>query len=343
MILAVTPGDLWSLRRKPRSQVLLYNQYLLAQPHRPFWFAVRCMVQATSRERATAIYRDRGMSAMVQAQGRSGRPEQDVMFMAAYGARGPDFPSDRDVWFRLLDQICYSAAQNYVQRVYASIPAQHSEIRELFRQLGFQAYAHRALLQLSGPDWNQGTTLAPMRSQARRDHWAIHKLYGLITPHLVQHAEVKNSRTWALSLSPGWGGLRRRAWVLGPDDDLTAYLHILSGPVAHVLTLLVRPDQRDTVVDVLRFGLAQLPDTRQVYLLLREYQQELIVPAQDLGFQPVGEQTLLVKHTVVPVRRSALLPALEPGLEPRVTAPQISVPREESYPYARSTGSEQRY
>jgi hypothetical protein len=101
--------------------------------------------------------------------------------------------------------------------------------------------------------------------------------------------------------------------------------------------MMIRPDARDAAVDVLRFGLAQLSDPRPVYLLLREYQGELLAPAEDLGFQPIGEQALLVKSTVIPVRRPLLVPALEPGLEPQVTAPRISAPREDSHPHDRAT------
>lgn len=329
MILTVAPSDLWSLRRKPRHQLLLHTEQLIAYGHRPLWFALQCLLQGTGRDRSVALYRDRGVSAMVQAQGRPGRPEQDVIYLSAYGARTPGLPTDQDIWFRLLERLCINAGQSQVQRLYTSIPSQHNEVREIFRQLGFQAYAHRTILLLSGPDWDQGTTIASMRGQSRRDHWAIHKLYGAVTPHLVQHVEAHNSRSWALPLT-NRHGLQRRAWVLGPDDDLTAYLNVLSGPSANVMTLLIHPEARDDITDVLRFGLGQLHDTRPVYLLIREYHQELLAPAQDLGFQPIGEQTLLMKSTVVAVRRSLLIPALEGGLEPKVTAPRITTPREVS-------------
>lgn len=336
MIRSVAPGDLWSLRRKPRNQVVLYTEGLLAQAHRPAWFALRCMLQGNGRDRSTAVYQERGAGALVQAQGRSGRPEQDVVYLATTGPRAAHLPSDYEIWYRLLERLGLNAGYHQLQRLYAAIPGQHGELREIFRQVGFQAFAHATILHLSGPDWDQGTTLAPMRAQSRRDHWAVHKLYGATTPHLVQHAEVRNARHWALPLARGWLGPSRAAWVLGPDDDLVAYLRLASGPAGHVFSMLIRPDARDIAVDVLRFGLANLSDTRPVYLLLREYQGELIAPAQDLGFQPIGEQALLVKHMVVPVRRALLVPSLEPGLEPRVPAPRISAPREDSHPYVRA-------
>jgi hypothetical protein len=333
LIRSVAPSDLWSLRRKPRSQVVLYNEAVLAQAHRPFWFALRCLLQGTGRERAMSVYSERSRKALVQAQGRYGRPELDILYLASHGNKYAGTPSDQDIWYRLLERLCYVAGQHHVQRLFASLASHQVEVREIFRQLGFGAYAHCHVLQLSGPDWDQGTALAPMRPQTRRDHWAIHKLYGATTPHLVQHAEVRNARTWALPLTQRWQGVRRRAWVLGPDDNLLAYVHLLNGTTGHVLNMLIRPDARDIAVEVIRFGLAQLTDTLPVYLMLREYHGEWLAPAQVLGFEPIGEQTLLLKNTVVPVRRPVFIPAFEPGLEPQVSAPHISAPREVANPY----------
>ncbi len=324
MIRTVTPGDLWLLRRKPRYQQVLYTEHLLAHGHRPLWFALHSMLAGNYRERMTLVLAERDGIALAQAMGRLGRPEQDVVYLAANGMRSERMLSDYELWFHLLNRLCADAAQHSVQRLYAALPAQHNELREIFRQAGFQAYTHRHLFHLSGPDWDQGTRLAPMRLQSRRDHWAIHKLYGFVTPHLVQQSEVRNARHWSLYQPYALG--RNRAWVLGPDDDLIAYLRLYSGPGGHVFALMMRPEARELVADVLRFGLAQLNDRRPVYLLLREYQQELCQPAMRLGFQLVGEQTLLVKHTVVPIRRTVLMPSLEAGLEPRLPVRQYTSP-----------------
>lgn len=329
MIRSVAPADLWSLRRKPRNQVVLYTDELLAQVHHPTWFALRCLLAGNGRERATLVTHERGTTASVQARGRSGRPEQDIVYLGAFGPRLTRLPSDYDLWFSLLEQLCVHAGYSHIQRLYAAPPSQYTEVREIFRQLGFQAYTHKTLLHLSGLDWDQRTTLAPMRMQSRRDAWAIHKLYGAVTPHLVQYAEARNVRHWAIPIPQQFGVQRRVAWVLGPDDDLHAYLRLTSGVSGHIFSLLIRPDVREQVVDVVRFGLAQLSDARPIYLVLREYQEDLLLPCQSLGFQPMGEQALLVKNMVVAVRRPLLAASFEPGFEPRVTAPRISTARED--------------
>lgn len=336
MIRPLTLSDLLLLRRKPRSQVMLYNVAMLAKPHRPFWFGVRGLIEGAWNDSVSLIYRDRGNTALVQALGRSGKPEQDIVMLAAYGeTRGHS--SDPDVWFRLLEQLCASAAQHRIQRLYAGLSQNHEELREVFRQLSFSAYSSQTVLQLEGPDWAQGTTLAPMRAQTRRDAWAIHKLYGLTTPRTVQSAEARVARDWMLPINLGWRNYSHQAWVLGPDDDLDAYLHLTSGPAAHVLVLLIKPEARSSTTDILRFGLAQITDTLPVYLMLRNYQHDMLAPASDLGFHPIGEQMLLFKQTTEAVRNTFLLPVREASSEPRATMPTITSYNEEARKYVRTT------
>lgn len=342
MIEPITPGDLWTLRHKPRSLVMLYSEPLLVRPHQVFWFAMRSLIEG-GRESLTLRYRERGLRAIIQSVGRNGRPEQDVVALASYGAPTRGTPTDPDIWFRLLEQVCVAGGHAGVQRIYAALSQRHEELRELFRQLGFGCYAQQMVLRLDGPDWDQGTTIAPMRPQVRRDVWAIQKLYGAVTPHPVQHAEVRSALDWQLPLAQSIRHPARRAWVLGAADHLTAYLQLQSGPSGHLLTLLIHPELRDQTTDVLRFGLGQISGTLPIYLLLRSYQQELLLPASDLGFQPIGEQALLVKQTTVPARRFALVPALESGTEPRASVPTITPLSEDTSHYVGTTRHHQQY
>lgn len=324
MIRAATPGDVWRLRRKPRSWVLLFSEAMLAYPHRPWPYLLRSVVEGAGQHGATYTYRDGRTQAVVQLRGRTGRPAQEIVYLALYGPQQQGVPTDYDIWHHLVEQACIGAGNHGVQRIFAPLSQRHDDLRELFRQLGFQAYARQAVLRLEGPDTNQGTSLAPMRFQSRRSVWAIHKLYGATTPRSVQQAEALNPRDWSLPMSQRWARPTRRGWVLGTDDDLDASLQLTSGPSGHVFRLLLHPERRQIAPDVVRFGLTQLTDTRPIYLLLREYQSELVPPLEELGFQGLGEQTLLVKTMVAAVRRPVLLPAIEPGLEPSVTLPGLS-------------------
>ncbi len=336
MISPATPGDLWTLRRKPRSHVMLYNEAMLAKPHRFFWCAIRGMTEGSSYAGATLMYRERGVRAAVQSLGRGSRAEHDIVMLSAYGG-GRGYPTDPDLWFRLIEQLVVQAGRASVQRLYAALSQRHGELREIFRQLGFVHYSTQSVLRLEGPDWDQGTTVAPLRPQTHRSLFAIQKLYGLTTPKPVQQAEVRESRSWKARRARV-SRARSRGWVLGSDDSLTTYLRVVSGASGHVFSLLLHPEAREITPDVIRFGLGQISDDLPVYLLLREYQRELLLPASDLGFQPIGEQALYVKHTTVPVRQTVLRPVAEPVLEIRAPVPTISSSVEEdARPYVRST------
>ncbi len=331
MIRSVVPNDLLAFRRKPSNQILLFNDASLIQPHRPFWFSVRCLLQGMGKDRTMKVYHDAGVRAFAQAQGRSGRPEQDISYLATYEYGERHAPSDHDIWFRLLERICMQAGGASVQRLYTAIWTHQLDVREIFRQLGFQAYTNRSILQLNGPDWDQGTTLSPMWEQSRRDAWAIHKLYGAVTPPLVQQAEVRTPRAWALPRAQWWHRLGQQAWVLGAKDNLHAYLHVLSGPNGHLMCAMIHPSARDQTTDIVRFGLSQLLDSRPVFFILRDYHQELLTPLQKLGFQTIGEQTLLVKNITVSARRSIFVPAFESHpWDVTVTIPTITASGKES-------------
>jgi hypothetical protein len=341
MIRTATLSDLWAMRRKPRSSILFLNDRLLTRPHRPLSLAARGALGGNTRDGATVVLHEHGQRAVAQSLRRGSRPEHDLALLAVYGSRRAA-GTDVDAWFRVLEGLCVAVGQAHIQRLYAALARRHDDLREIFRQLGFVAYTEQTVLRLQGPDWDQGTRLAPMRPQSRRDVWAIHKLYGATTPRPVQQAEARDSRAWSLPrASPRRQELR--GWVLGPDDDLSAYLSMRSGPSAHVMTLLLRPEERDILADVLRFGLGQINDDRPVLLVLRDYQRELLLPAEDLGFEAIGEQTLLCKQTTMAARRPLLVPGLELRPEPTTPIPTISSISEDARPYGRPTRYHQQH
>lgn len=341
MIRSVTPGHLWRLRRKAQYQMILPNECLLVQPYRPFWFAVRCAFQGSGPQREAMVYQDRNVLATVHARGVPDHPEQRILY---FGFHGSDQQrSVYDLWFRLLERLCIHAGYHGIHRLHATVwSQQQAEIGEIFRQLGFQVYTHNLVLQLAEAKWHHEPTHYPMRAQSRHDAWAVHKLYGSVTPPLVQRAEARTPRAWLPTVSTGWQQVHGRSWVSGPEDHLNSYLRITSGPDAHVFSLLVHPETRDEVTEVVRFGLAQLSHARPVYFILREYHQELVEPLERLGFRCTGQQALLVKSVVVRVRRAPIAPALKASIwGSQVVVPRISTPREDVNTYVRATQADE--
>lgn len=313
MIRAVGPADLWALRQAPLRQQTLYTEQVLAEHHRPFWFALRSMLGEQRADRVTWISHDVDGMAVLQARGRAGRREQDVIYLASSRPHERHI-SDYERWFQLLERWTATAAAAQIERLYAALPQRHDELREIFRQAGFHVYTQQLILQWSAADGNHGTAPVAMRPQARRDPWAMQRLYGVVTPKPVQMIEARTAGSWAGAAA----GLRQRSWVLERGDALAAILQVRSGRAGHAVTLLIHPDERAQTADILRYGLAQIGMTRPIFLLLRSYQHDLLEGAEQLGFHLLGEQDVVVRTTAQTIRRPVFAPVLEHTLRARL-------------------------
>lgn len=329
----LTPTDLFTLQRKPRALALLHDDALSVQRHRPLLFSLRSLLTNSGRY-TTFIHRENSIRAILQAVRRESRPEQTVVALASYGADHQP-PTDHDVWFRLLEAHVAYSARHQIQRLYATQSSATADLSELFRQSGYTPYVRQVVLRLDGPDWDQGTRLATMRPQGRHDVWGVHQLYGQITPRHVQLAEARAARDWMLPLQAPWLGVKQRAWVHTRAEQVITSLRVSSGRDAHMMQLLMEPQAREQAIDVLRFGISQIADTLPIWLVLRDYQEELLWAAQDLGFQPIDEQVRWVRHNVSFIRRSAIARVLEPH-DAGAPVPTVVPASEQARLYART-------
>lgn len=340
----LTPPDLLTLRHKPRALVQLHPDAVLHTPHRPLLFGMRSLLSNHGRYRSLFVH-DGAVSAVLHALAPTNRPERALVALASYGP-AMRYPSDHDVWYRLLEAHVITSANQHVQRLYATLSAD-DDLGEIFRQSGYTSYAKQTLFRLDGPDWNQGTRFASLVPQSRADVWGVHQLYGSVTPKPVQHAEARTARDWALPLTTPWDTTKHRAWVLRMEDRVLASVRIKSSRTAHLIQLLVHPDVRSDVADMLRFGIGQIADTLPIWLVLREYQEELRWPAQDLGFHPFHEQHALVRHMTAFARLPALARVLEPTRERGTPVPSITpigvIPPPPSTTQARHHGTTERH
>ncbi|MFM7679924.1 MAG: hypothetical protein ACKO83_13850 [Roseiflexaceae bacterium] len=329
----LTPTDLVTLRRKPRALALLHDEALLVQRHRPLLFSVRSLLTNSGRY-TTFVHHEQGVTAVLQAVRRESRPEQTVVALASYGALH-QLPTDHDLWFRLLEAHVTHSARHQIQRLYATQSDGTDDLGEIFRQGGFTPYVRQVVLRLDGPDWDQGTRIAPMQVQSRHDVWGVHQLYGHITPRPIQLAEARAARDWMLPLQAPWLGVKRRAWVAYDHAHVVASLRVSSGNDAHLMQLLINPAARDQATEVLRFGISQIADTLPIWLVVRDYQEELLWAAQDLGFQPMAEQVRWVRHNVSFIRRPVMTRVLEPN-DTGTPVPTIVPASEQARLYART-------
>jgi hypothetical protein len=301
-------ADLLALRRRPHRRVFFPREAMLASSYRPLVVSMRSMLGPLGNELVTLVLRNDGLRGFVQAHKRPHFPEIDLSYMAGFSS-GAGI-SDGDTWFRLLEGLLQRAGQARIERVFAAVGPRFEDVSEVLRQLGFQPYTQQHIWMLPEPVIEVGSSLLALRRQYRRDVWAIHQLYGRITPRHVQQAEQRQSGCWQLPRPRRGLSWREQAWVLGDDQALHMHVHVLTGPRAHVLRLMCDPDVRDNAAAMLRYTLSRIDEPRTVFAVVRAYQGELGNALEEVGFRLRGEQTLFVKQLAVPQTQMVTVPTL---------------------------------
>ena len=257
---------------------------------------------------------------MAQMRQRQGRPEYVVVFIAPALASGNGVHA---IWQRLLTYLCVKAGEKGGQRLYAGLPADGEEEYQIFRHVGFVAYAQEDVFQLVSPALRlMGIEPLPLRHQRDRDSWGLQQLYATITPRAVQNAEGSAQGQWELS-GRGWGSYsQRRGYVWESRGEIWAALQIHSSRAGHWLRMLLHPDALDQADMLVAAALSRVhcAPGQKLYCAVRTYEAGIPSVLVASGFQPIGSQTLVVKYTTVWAREPAVqrVPALE-GHAERVT------------------------
>ncbi len=325
MIRPAMVADIWALRRRPQRRMFLYTEAMLAGSYRPLTASLRSMLGPLGDDVVTLVLRDGGTRGFLQARKRSHAPEIDITYLAGFATRSSGIP-DGDVWYSLAQRLLERAGHARIERVFAAVGQRFDDMTEVLKQLGFQPYAQQQIWMLPEPTIEAGSAMVALRRQHRRDAWPIQQLYARIAPRHVQLAEQRNSGSWQLPRPRRRIGWRERGWVLGTDQALDIYVHVLTGPRGHVLRLLLDPAIRCQAAAMLRYSLSQLGEPRTVFAVIRGYQAEVGGALEELGFKLRGEQTLFVKQLIVPQRETSRVPALlrsEPSLEAITALPRI--------------------
>jgi hypothetical protein len=267
------------------------------------------VVYANTTRRARA-------AGFLQARGRRGRPETDIVFIAPALDSGGDAVS---IWYRLLAECAQVVGARGGQRLFAQVSGGNG-VEEVFRQAGFSAYAREDVYRLS--DWPANLTKSNvLRHQRARDGWTLLRLYAQFTPRPVQIAEGM--------LSPeGQGGKMGDWWdqsggsghILQADSELVGAVRVRRGGAAYWLRFWLHPQAQEQSETLVRGALSLMwaAPRHPIYCSVRDYESGLRNDLEAAGFQYLLTRNLLVKHTTVRAEESLLklMPALEKRPEP---------------------------
>jgi hypothetical protein len=316
-----SPSDSLRVYRLQRKGIALDWQGHLAQPHTPLWEAyLAFLTQQAMGQPTYVLYDPHDGEAFVQVRYRPHQAAADVTYLS------PALDENRNVvraWARLLDGACIEAASRGIQRVFANLPESSPEV-EVFHQSGFMLYSGEEIYRLEQLDTSRTQPQLPALRPLRAEDWpAIQKLCVAITPQRVRQAEG------GIALATGWDKNCRRYVLPSTDgEDLIAMLSVCTGGLAHLLRVLIHPDEQQgadggsqpgIAESLIRWGLASLNRyaPRPVYCNVRQYESGVRADLQALGFEAYTTRVLMVKHTVAWVKSplSELVPALKGSAE----------------------------
>ena len=243
------------------------------------------------------------------------RNKWDLIYLGAGRSAAAATPERRvELWAALLDYITAAAGRRGVQRLYAKV-ASAGAVAEAFHVAGYTRYGEETIHLLVGapsgePEESEEFYIRP---QATGDTWALHQLYTLTAPKVVQYAEAYTSHRWELprrSAVAAQGGLREWGFVVERGHEIAIYCRVARQGSKSRLEFVYEPTARELLPQALGAVLRWLDPGQgeQIYCATREFQAELSSILREHGFAAKEVQDVLVRYTVVSARSPALAP-----------------------------------
>jgi hypothetical protein len=159
---------------------------------------------------------------------------------------------------------------------------------EALRRADFVVYTRQEVWRLTGTP--SGPEELKLRPEADRDQWAVQQLIANTVPRLIQQVDPPNRTGTGL------------VWIEG--DELLAYVRAHCGRRGVWLQLYLHPQGEEAARTIIEQAAATYQPTvaAPLYCCVRRYQEWLNRPLVELGFEPLGSQALLVRHTTARVR-----------------------------------------
>ncbi|HEY7331329.1 MAG TPA: hypothetical protein VH859_00040 [Candidatus Limnocylindria bacterium] len=254
-----------------------------------------------------------------------------------------DGPMAAEIRYALLSALVEAAAEHNVARFHAACSDVPDNL-ELFGQMGFMAYAQEEIHYLppagpAGPaSWlrralrrdghsHPAPSARGPRAELQRagapDAWHLFDLWTHATPPAIARIEGYRAEDWETaghegvvprtSLNPLLHFSGVDAWLLPWEQRVGGFAQhggCREGP--HYLRFLVR-DATDGA-EFLRSVLTTMgtePMAAGILAPVRTYEATGLRAASDVGFEPIGRVTLLVREVRSSVRQPAMVPAIQ--------------------------------
>ncbi|MGH2538548.1 MAG: hypothetical protein ACRDHL_14255 [Candidatus Promineifilaceae bacterium] len=262
---------------------------------------------------ATFVWKsdERESAGFAQLLWQADEPNARIACLAIASNVNGDGPAGEDAWLALLDELVVVAGRRGVHNLIAEADEAGPQL-PLLRRSGFVVYTRQDVWMSVQPP--AGAADSSLRPRQPMDDWDIHVLYANNVPQMIQVIEPAPP----LELT--------QSWVLYEGDELAASVHVLAGPMAGWMRLLIHPNAQTPADDIVRAAvvLAEPSAEHPLYCCVGRHQSWLQAPLERTGFRYASSQAVMVKHIARRVSQPAPLPKLVlegrpvPGAAPMV-------------------------
>jgi len=209
----------------------------------------------------------------------------------AYVAPALSEGASEAVWLALLDGLTAAAGERGIVTIIAEVADGIPEF-EVLRRASFAVYARQDLwVRSPAPVPSPGFQLRSVRSA--EDRQALLSLYGSLVPGLIKHVEPPPIAASQCYLVEGTRG----------NEGLIA---VYEGGNGVLLETYLLPNSQRTPAEVLATALSMVnAGGKAVYCRVRDYMGSQVHTLTDAGFQLMGSQAVMYRHTAARITQSA--------------------------------------
>jgi hypothetical protein len=277
--------DIALVRQLEEHHVPLDSRTALTEPQRPLHSALLAYLIA-GRGTPTFVLRGRRAGTETRAFGQIRlRPRCLQAQLAAIASN----PVDQELsgLSSMLDGLTAYAGHCGAHTVVAEVEDSSAHF-EVLRRADFVVYTRQEVWRLTTAPPQPNTR--QLQPEQDKDRYSIQQLIANTVPRLIQQVDPPN-RTGA--------GL---VWT--QDGELLAFVRAHCGHRGVWLQLYLHPQGEEAARTIIEQAAAtyQPSSAAPLYCCVRRYQEWLNRPLAELGFEPLGSQALLVRHTTARVR-----------------------------------------
>lgn len=221
----------------------------------------------------------------------------------AYMAPSLGNGASEDLWLQMLDGLVSIAGKQGFVNLIAEVDVGEPAL-EILRQANFATYARQEIWMRPAAPLAEGESRHAIRPALAVDEPAIMGVYSSLVPALLKHVEPPPTTADEI-------------FVMDGDDGLRGVLTLYKGVHASLIEMHLLPQAHDRARAALGTALNIVhADSYPVFCRVRASAAPVEKALDDLGFDFMTPQTVLIRHMAVRINRASLkkVPAIESGM-----------------------------